>query len=311
MKKETTFKILKIFAAVLLSVALIFGAVAVSFYYSVIALTKPEMVTMFIQEVDYKKVIQKNPTIKNTLSKYGITPTEADTVMKSKQTAELVKVYTDEVTQIFLDIPQEKKLDVAYITELVKENTDEFLNIAEEKTELKFKREQTKREIDAFLQKNEVVIEESVAMIEEVRDVVKTIYTSRVIEEKLSLWFAIILVAATFIIIAGIIVLLRSNGFFCVGINFTLVGIILGVIILYAKSDFVTDLALKMSDFGTQIVESAVSVSVQKLIIAVFATSILAVLFNGFFAALKFLKYKYKNENPSLPEADTNIDPTI
>ena len=134
MKKETTFKILKISAAVLLCVALIFGAVAVSFYYSVIALTKPEMVTMFIQEVDYKKVIQKNPTIKNTLERYGITPTEADTVMKSQQTAELVKVYTDEVTQIFLDIPDDQRLDVAYIKELVKRNTDEFLNIAEENT---------------------------------------------------------------------------------------------------------------------------------------------------------------------------------
>ncbi len=296
MKRETTFKILKIFTAGLLSVALVLGAVAVSFYYSVIALTKPEMVTMFIQEVDYKRVIQKNPTIKKALAQYGITPAEADTVMKSKQTAELVKVYTDEVTEIFLDIPQDQKLDVAYITELVEDNTDEFLNIAEEKTDLKFKREQTKQEIEAFLQKNEVVIEESAVMIEEVRDVIKTIYTSRVIEEKLSFWFAIVLIAAAFIIIAGIIVLLRSNGFFCVGANFTLISIILSVIILFVKSDFVSALALKMSDFGTQIVESAVSVSARKLIIAVFAMGIVAVLFMGFFVALKFLKYKYQNE---------------
>lgn len=305
MKKETTFKILKISAAVLLCVALIFGAVAVSFYYSVIALTKPEMVTMFIQEVDYKKAIQKNPTIKNTLERYGITPTEADTVMKSQQTAELVKVYTDEVTQIFLDIPDDQRLDVAYIKELVKRNTDEFLNIAEENTSLKFKREQTKREIEAFLQKNEVAIEESAAVIEDVRDVVKTIYTSRVIEEKLSFWFAIILVAAAFIIIAGIIVLMRSNGFFCVAANFGLSSIILCVVILYAKSDFVSRLALKMSDFGMQIVESAVSVSVRKLIIAVFAMVIVSVLFIGFFVALKLLKYKYQNQNPIVAEAET------
>ena len=44
------------------------------------------------------------------------------------------KVYTDEVTQIFLDIPYDQRLDVAYIKELVKRNTDEFLNIAEENT---------------------------------------------------------------------------------------------------------------------------------------------------------------------------------
>lgn len=296
MKKETTFKILKIFTATLLSVALVLGAVAVSFYYSVIALTKPEMVTMFIQEVDYKKAIQKNPTVKKALSQYGITPAEADSFMKGKQAAELVKVYTDEVTQIFLDIPTERKLDVAYIKELVKDNTDKFLKITEEKTDLKFKRGQTKREIEAFLQKNEVAIEESVNVIEDVRDVVKTVYTSRVIEEKLSFWFAIVLIAAAFIIIAGIIVLLRSNGFFCVGANFTLISIILSIIILYAKSDLVSAIALKMSDFGTQIVESAVSVSVRKLIIAVFSMGIIAMLFIGFSVSLKLLKHKYQNE---------------
>lgn len=224
--------------------------------------------------------------------------------MKSEKTAELVKVYTDEVTQIFLDIPNDQKVDVAYIKELVEENTDEFLNIAEEKTDLKFKCEKTKREIDTFFRKNEVVIEESAAMIEDVRDVVKTIYTSRVIEEKLSFWFAIILVVAAFIIIAGIIALMRSNGFFCVAANFGLISIILCVIILYAKSDFVSELALKMSDFGTQIVKSAVSVSVRKLIVAVFAMSIISVLFTGFFASLKILKYKYQNEKPIIEKTE-------
>ncbi len=306
MKKDTIFIILKIFVCMFLSAALVLGAVAVSFYYSVIALTKPEMVTMFIQEVDYKKVIQKNPVIKNELSKIGITPTEADAVMKSKQAAELIKVYTDEVTQIFLDIPDEKRLDIDYIRELVEENTDVFINITEENTNLKFKREETKHEIEAFLQKNEVAIEETAVMINNVRDVAKTIHTSRVIEEKLSFWFVIALIGAAFIIIAGIIVIMRSNGFLCVSVNFALISIILCVIILFAKSDFVSVLAYKISDFGMQIVESAVSVSVEKLMTAVLSMGIVSILFMGFFVTVKFLKYKYQNEKTVLTVNEPN-----
>ena len=85
MRKQLIFKILKIVICALLSITLIFGVVAVPFYYSIIALTKPETVAMVIQEIDYKKVIEKNPTIKSTLDKYKITPAEADTIMKSKK----------------------------------------------------------------------------------------------------------------------------------------------------------------------------------------------------------------------------------
>ena len=294
MKKESVFKILKIFICALLSVVFVLGVVAVPFYYSITALTKPETVAMVIQEVDYKKVIQKNPTIKKTLAKYGITPIEADTVMKSKQTGELVEVYANEVTQIFLDIPDNKMLDVPYIKEIVHQNTEKFIDIAEQNTSWKFKKSKAKATVDAFFEKNEVAIEESVEVLEEVRDVVKTIHTSRVVEKKLSLWIAIAFIAAAFVIIAVIIVLMRSNGFFWVAADFAAISIILCLVIAFSKSDPISRLALKISDFGTQIVESAISISTEKMIIAVFGTVIMTVLFMGFFAALKFLKQKYQ-----------------
>ena len=90
-----------------MSIVFVLGIV---FYYSITALTKPETVAMVIQEVDYKQIIQKNSEIKDELAKYDITPTRADTIMKSKKTGELVEIYADEVTQIFLDIPQDKNL---------------------------------------------------------------------------------------------------------------------------------------------------------------------------------------------------------
>ena len=294
MNKKVALNILKIIASNLLSLLLVLGVVAVPFYYSINALTKPETVSMVIQEVDYKKIIQKNPTIKKTLAKYDITPTKADTIMKSEQTGELLEIYADEVTHIFLDIPEDKKLDVPYIKKLVEDNTDKFLDITEEKTNFKFKRETVEKEVDNFLEKNVVVIEESVATIEQVRDVVKTIYTSRVVKKEVSVLVGVIFISLVFVVIAGIIALMRSNGFLWVGIDFLLITTLLSFIIAFAKSNFISGLALKVSDFSVQIVESAISVSVEKMIIAVFGSIIFAIIFIGFFVALKLLKNKYQ-----------------
>lgn len=294
MRKQLIFKTLKTITCVILSGILIFGVVAVPFYYSIIALTKPETVAMVIQEIDYKKVIEKNPTIKNTLDKYKITPAEADTIMKSKETGEMVEIYANEVAQIFLDTPEDKKLNVTYIKQIVKDNTDKFLDIAEDNFNMKIGHKEAKQEVDTFFQNNEVIIEESVSMIEEIRDVVRTIYASRVLEKKLSFWIAIAFITVVFIVIAVIIFLMRSNGFFWVGADFTVISILLGLIIVFSKSDFIKTISLKMSDFGTQIVESAISISTEKIIIALLGTIIITVLFFGFFVSIKLLKQKYQ-----------------
>lgn len=300
MRKQLIFKTLKTITCVILSGILIFGVVAVPFYYSIIALTKPETVAMVIQEIDYKKVIEKNPAIKNTLDKYKITPAEADIIMKSKETGEMVEIYANEVAQIFLDIPEDKKLNVTYIKQIVKDNTDKFLDIAEDNFNMKIGRKEAKQEVDTFFQNNEVIIEESVSMIEEVRDVVRTIYASRVLEKKLSFWIAIAFITVVFIVIAVIILLMRSNGFFWVGADFTVISILLGLIIVFSKSDFIKTISLKMSDFGTQIVESAISISTEKIIIALLGTIIITVLFFGFYVSIKLLKQKYQKREEFL-----------
>ena len=89
--KKLLYKMFKIFVSILFSIVLVFGVVIVPFYYSITALTKPETVSMVIQEVDYKQIIQNNPAIKDTLAKYAITPEKADTIIKSKQAGELVE----------------------------------------------------------------------------------------------------------------------------------------------------------------------------------------------------------------------------
>lgn len=291
--KRVLFKIIKIFICVLFSTVLVLGIVAVPFYYSITALTKPETVSMVIQEVDYKQIIQKNPAIQNTLAKYAITPEKADTIMKSKQAGEIVEIYADEVIQIFLDIPDDKKIDVPYLKELVENNTDKFLDIAEENTNLKFEREKAQPTIGAFFENNESLIEESVATIEEVKDVVKIVYTSRVVEKQLSFQNAVVIIALAFVVIGIIIVFMHSNGFLLISVDFWLSTVLICLIIAFGQSKLISDFAWKISDFGTQIVESAISISVEKMTIAALCSIIMMILFMVFFVVLKLLKYKF------------------
>ena len=293
------------FISLISSFVFILGVVAVPFYYSIVALTKPKTVAMVIREVDYKQVIQKNPALKKTLAKYDITPTDADTIMKSTQAGKLVEIYADEVTQIFLDIPDKKKLDVGYIKGIVNNNIDKFLDITEQNTNFKLDHKTLKKEVAQFLEKNEPTIEESVELIEEVRDVVKTIHTSRVVEKKISFWIAVVFIIVSLIMMADIIVLMHSNGFLWVGIDFAIISVLLGLIIGFCKSNFINTLALGISNFGVSIIESAIMVSTEKMLIAAFGTTILSVLFIGFFVALKLLKRKYLNN--TLPKAQEDI----
>ncbi|MBR4123370.1 MAG: hypothetical protein IKT93_02995, partial [Clostridia bacterium] len=293
------------FISLISSFVFILGVVAVPFYYSIVALTKPKTVAMVIREVDYKQVIQKNPALKKTFAKYDITPTDVDTIMKSTQAGELVEIYADEVTQIFLDIPDKKKLDVGYIKGIVNNNIDKFLDITEQNTNFKLDHKTLKKEVAQFLEKNEPTIEESVELIEEVRDVVKTIHTSRVVEKKISFWIAVVFIIVSLIMMADIIVLMHSNGFLWVGIDFAIISVLLGLIIGFCKSNFINTLALGISNFGVSIIESAIMVSTEKMLIAAFGTTILSVLFIGFFVALKLLKRKYLNN--TLPKAQEDI----
>lgn len=304
MKKESILNFLKITVCVFLSIVFVLGVVTVPFYYSIVALTEPETVSVVIQEVDYNRVIQENPTLKETLARYNITPSKADSIMKSEKAGKLVEIYTDEVTELFLNIPDEQRLDVPYLKRLVEENTDKFLDIAEDNADIKLNREKTKQSVTSFIEKNGAVIEESAAVIEDVRDVVKTVYTSRVLEKKLSLWIGIELAVAALILIAVIVVLMRSGGFLWVGIDFAIASVLLGLIVAFCGSSFVSKLALKMSDFGTHIVESAITVSTPKIITALFITVVMTVLFTGFFAAIKLMERKYKRRIPEQEEGN-------
>ncbi len=295
MTRQKVLKIVGIVGCMILSIFFILSFVAVPFYYSITALTKPETIVMIFQEVDYKSMVEKTPELKLELQKYDISSNKAQKIMESKQAGDVIELYIDEFTEILLDVPSDIKLDVPYLKGLVNDNLDELLNIAEENTKLKFKKEQVQQNINNYFDKNQKSIEKSMPVMESVRNVVKTVHTSKLVQRSLTPLFAVVLVAVAFVVLGAIIAIRRSNGFLWIGIDFAVISIILCLVMGYSQSNFINRLAFNLSDFGTQVIKSAVSVSTNKLLIAIFAAIILTILFAGFFVLLKLLKRKYQS----------------
>ena len=141
MKNNDARKILGTVLCLFLSLFFVISLIIIPFYYSVIALTIPETIANVIQNVDYKTVIEQSPDIKSSLQDYGINSVEADKYMKSSQAKELIEIYADEVTEIFLNIPDDRLIDVSFIRKIVDDNIDDFLTITEDNTKLKFSKE--------------------------------------------------------------------------------------------------------------------------------------------------------------------------
>lgn len=261
------------------------------FYYSVIALTEPQTVTTIIQNIDYKTLIKKTPSVEATLKNYGIDYKKADEIMKSKETGELIEVYADEATEILLSIPENRKFDSSLVKELVDENLDKVLTVAKENTKVNLDQDKVKTAVNKYIAENGSELEAVAPVLEQARTVVKQIKLSKIVARTLTLPFIIIFTAVMLIIAALIFIIKRRNfnGLLFLGLDFTVVSLALGLTVYFCKSSFVTSLALKMSDFGVSIIESAVSVCADRIIIALIIAAALAILSIMFFAALRYL----------------------
>ncbi|MGN0493659.1 MAG: hypothetical protein ACI4F7_08435 [Acutalibacteraceae bacterium] len=279
------------FLYLFLNLFLIIICALVPFYYSVIALTQPQTVTTIIQNIDYKELVKSTPAVETTLKKYGIDYKKADEIMKSKETGKLIELYTDEATEILLSIPDNRKFDSSLVKELVDDNIDEVLTVAKETSDLKFNESRVKTAVNQYIAENESELEAVAPVLEQARTVIKQIKLSKIVARTLSLPF-IIIFTAFMLAVALLIFLIKRrsfNGLLFLGLDFTAVSLALGLTIYFCKSSFVTSLALKMSDFGVSIIESAVSVCTDRIIIALIISAVLAVLGFMFFAALRYL----------------------
>ena len=292
MKKSKTLKIIGITVSVFLSIYVITSVVVNAFYYSIKALTKPESVAVVIQQVDYKRVFDANPLVKQILVKNGITTAVAENILKSEQGARIIEAYTKEISEIFKQVPDDKISDASYFKKLISENKLKFMSVAEKYPDMKLSPQMVESTIDNLI-KDDQIIKKALSVMTEIKDITRLVETSRTITNVASLWSIISIVMALVSVVA-IIVIMHSNGFLIVGVDFAVISIILCLVIAFSKSNFISLFALEISDFGEQIIESAVSVSIEKIQIVFVGAIIMAVLFSGFFVLLKLLKRKYQ-----------------
>jgi len=306
MKKSI--KILGNFFCVILSAVFIILAVMIPFYYSITGLTVPKTVTEVVQGVDYKTVIEKTPAIKSALKKSKVTTTTVEKFMKSPQASELIEVYADEATEILLDIPKDRMFDVELIKEIAEEHVDDFVKIAEEKTGKNYSEKKIKKNVDTFIEKNEEQIEKSIPVIETTRKVVKTIHESNVIEQRISLKTILILSAVTCVILLCIFITKRFRGCIWMGINCLIASVLLAALLVFSQSNLISMLALKLSSFNVEIIESAITICSEKVAIAFFSTAIGSFVFVTLFAITYSLKRRKSipDEN-SEPQSNSDL----
>lgn len=284
------FRVAGNFLYLLLNLFLILICILVPFYYSVIALTKPKTITTVIQNIDYKALVKKTPTVEKALESYGIDYKKADEIMKSKEAGELIEVYADETTEILLSLPENRKIHTSHIKNMINDNIGDFLKVAEETTDIEFDEKEVETAVNEYVEENEGELKAFVPVLEQIRTVVKQIKMSQIVARTLSLPF-VIAFTAVILGIALIIILIKRRklkGVLFLGVDFAVISLALGLSVFFCRSSFVTALALEMSDFGVSIIESAVSVCTDGIITAAIISAVLAVLAIMLFGALRY-----------------------
>lgn len=284
------FRVAGNFLYLLLNLFLILICILVPFYYSVIALTKPKTITTVIQNIDYKALVKKTPTVEKALESYGIDYKKADEIMKSKEAGELIEVYADETTEILLSLPENRKIHTSHIKNMINDNIGDFLTVAEETTDIEFDEKEVETAVNEYVEENEGELKSFVPALEQIHTVVKQIKMSQIVARTRSLPF-VIAFTAVILGIALIIVLIKRRklkGVLFLGVDFAVISLALGLTVFFCRSSFVTALALEMSDFGVSIIESAVSVCTDGIITAAIISAVLAVLAIMLFGALRY-----------------------
>lgn len=296
-KRRLVYKIFENILFVVLNLILIVSAVAVPFYYSIVGLTEPKNIATVVQNVDYVEVIEKSSAFKKEIKKLGIDNEKADKIMKSKETGELIEIYADEAKEILLDVPDSRVFDGALVKELVNQNMAKFINLAEINTNHNLSEHKIKKSVESFLEDNEEELEEIAPVLEKTRVTIKEIQSSTLIERTLSTEFLVILIILGVLFVSAICIIKRQNfnGILMIGIDFLISSLAIIGIITYGNSPVINKLAVKISNFGGEIIESAISVCIEKIVIAVWCTLPVAILFIAFYIILRCVKHKYEN----------------
>ncbi len=284
-----------IFVCVVLSLLLIVFSVITPFYLSITVLTKPKTIVKIIQSIDYKTVIEENVVLEETVESFGINADLIDKFIKSEEAEEIIEIYADEASEILMGIPTDKELDIPTVKQMLEDNIDAILEIAEENTAVSIPKEYIKERVQTVIIKNEQVIKNVIPVIEPVRIIVQTVKASHQIENTLTP--AIIAIIFFNVFMAAVVICLiryrRLNGFIWLSVDFGIASLILLATAIFSKTALVKFIAEKLSNFETDVIMSTISLSQSKLIIGLTLTCGLALAcVLMFFSRLVYIKIK-------------------
>ncbi len=290
--KELIWDTTRITLSILFSVVLVLLAVVIPFYYSITGLTRPKTVASVVQSIDYVQMVQDSPVVEDALAAYGMDGKAADEIMKSKETGKLIEAYADKVTEILLDIPDSRLLDMSLIRVVMDENLDKVLNVAEENAGVPLPREEIQTVVDDFIDHNETDIKQSLPLLEQARTVVKTIKMSAVVSRTMTWQFRLILAAVGTALIAAILLFQKKNaaGLLWLTVDSGVAALLLLLLMLFSRGTLVNTLAQGISGFGSNVLRTAIKVSTDTILIALIAAAACMVLSLGIYIGWRLHK---------------------
>ncbi len=286
----------RITLSILFSVILVLLAVITPFYYSITGLTKPKAVKTVVQSIDYVQMVDQSAAVQQALAEYGVDGKAADEIMKSEQTGDLIEQYADKVTEILLTVPSDRPIDLPLLREVVDDNLDKVLNVAEENAGVALPRQEITTVVEGFIDENQQEIKQSLPLLETARSVIKTVRMSAVVSRTMTWQFGLLLGLVGAALVTAIILFHKKNaaGLLWITVDSGIASVLLLLLMLFSRHALVNTVAQRISGFGGDVVRSAIQVSTDTVEIGLVAAIACTVLSLGIYIGWRLYKRNKK-----------------
>ena len=253
---------------------------------------------------DSEDLITDNEVVQDNIDFFGLSPEAVKSLLKSNACAEVIELYTQDVTAALMGDEITNQLTADKLKEIVAANIDEIVKIAVEMTGETDKAEELKQMITETI---DTEADKIIVSLPKPEQVVQPIQESGILETIQLVMNPVILwiVIGVCVFFAALIYLLRCyrfGGLLWVGIDLLLSGLLLVVLRITIPSPPVTNLLNELAQDLSQVVTATVSVYTSGLSARMLLVLGLALLFIGGYIALYVTVLK-KNPVPAEPIA--------
>ena len=120
---------LTIILAVLLSITFVFTAISAVISAAVVSLVDKDTIASYVEVIDYKEIIESDDDISDALEKYKVKEDAVEEIIKSDAVAEIIDIYAKQFTD-FIEGNEPEEFTVDDLKDIVEDNMDELVEIA-------------------------------------------------------------------------------------------------------------------------------------------------------------------------------------